>query len=121
MPVASPEDLEHIRLVLEEVTSKWTLLVLDVLCRGPARFNALKRANAGVTQKALTQCLRRLEASGLITRSVVSTSPVAIVYEVSPLGASLEPHMKGILQWSREHRDEVLAAKLAFAEQHERR
>ena len=111
-----PEDLEHIRFVLEELTSKWTLLVLDVLCRGPARFNALKRANKGVTQKALTQCLRRLEASGLIIRSVVSTSPVAVVYEVSPLGASLEPHMKGILQWSAEHREEVVAAKMVFAE-----
>ena len=114
-----PDDLECIRLVLEELTSKWTLLVLNALCRGPARFNALKRANRGVTQKALTQCLRRLEASGLISRSVVSTSPVAVMYEVSPLGASLEPHMVGILQWSGEHRDEIFAAKRAFAERNE--
>lgn len=114
---ASLEDLEHIRMVLDELTGKWSLLVLNVLCRGPARFNALKRANTGVSQKALTQCLRRLEASGLITRSVVSTSPVAVVYDVSPLGASLEPHMTGILQWSADHRDEVFAAKLAFADQ----
>jgi DNA-binding HxlR family transcriptional regulator len=119
MPAESPEDLEHIRLVLEQLTSKWTLLVLNVLCRGPARFNALKRANSGVTQKALTQCLRRLEASGLITRSIASTSPVAVVYEVSPLGASLEPHLKGILQWSADHREEILVARAAFAEQNE--
>lgn len=116
MPVASLEDLEHIRLVLEEITSKWTLLVLNALCHGPARFNALKRANPGITQKALTQCLRRLEASGLITRTVLSLAPVAVVYEVSPLGAPLEPHMMGILQWSAEHRDEILAAKKSFAE-----
>jgi DNA-binding HxlR family transcriptional regulator len=41
---------------------------------------------------------------------VVSTSTVAVVYEVSPLGASLEPHMTGILQWSAEHREKVFAA-----------
>jgi DNA-binding HxlR family transcriptional regulator len=110
-----PEDLEAIRQILDELTSKWTLLVLNVLCRGPARFNMLKRACKGVTQKALTQCLRRLEASGLIIRSVVSTSPVAVVYEVSPLGASLEPFTKGLLQWSAEHRHEVLAAQSDFA------
>jgi DNA-binding HxlR family transcriptional regulator len=121
MAFESIDDLEHIRLVLEELTSKWTLLVLNVLCRGPLRFNAIKRANKGITQKALTQCLRRLEASGLIIRSVVSTSPVAVVYEVSPLGASLEPNMKGLLQWSADHREEVVAARLTFAGQNEHR
>jgi DNA-binding HxlR family transcriptional regulator len=65
----------------------------------------------------LTQCLRRLEASGLITRSVVITSPVAVAYQVSPLVASLEPHMKGIFQWSLDHRDQVAAAREAFAAQ----
>lgn len=117
MPMQSLEELEHIRSVLDELTGKWSLLVLNALCEGPARFNALKRINKGVSQKALTQCLRRLEASGLITRSVVSTSPVAVVYEVSPLGASLEPHMKGILQWSLDHRQQVVAARQAFAAQ----
>lgn len=117
MPVQSPGDIEHIRSVLDELTGKWSLLVLNALCDGPARFNALKRANKGVSQKALTQCLRRLEACGLITRSVVSTSPVAVLYEVSPLGRSLEPHMKGILQWSLEHREQVTAAKQAHSDQ----
>lgn len=114
MPMQSLEDLEHIRSVLDELTGRWSLLVLNALCEGPARFNALKRLNKGVSQKALTQCLRRLEASGLITRSVVSTSPVAVVYEVSALGASLEPHMRGILQWSLDQRQEVVAARKAF-------
>ena len=115
MPVQSVDDLEHIRAVLEELTGKWSLLVMNTLCDGPARFNAIKRANLGVSQKALTQCLRRLEACGLVTRTVVSTYPVAVVYEASDLGKSLEPHMKGILQWSRDHREQVLAAKQAFA------
>lgn len=117
MALQSLDDIEHIRSVLDELTGKWSLLVLNALCNGPARFNALKRVNKGVSQKALTQCLRRLEASGLITRSLLSISPVAVVYKVSPLGASLEPHMEGILQWSLDHRDEVKAAKEAFAAQ----
>jgi DNA-binding HxlR family transcriptional regulator len=114
--VQSLDDLEHIRSVLDELTGKWSLLVLNALCDGPARFNALKRVNQGVSQKALTQCLRRLEASGLITRTVISTSPVAVVYAVSALGASLEPHMKGILQWSLDHREQVAQAKTAFVD-----
>lgn len=114
MTATSPEGLELNRLVLEEITRKWTLLVLNSLCDGPMRFNALRRANDGVTQKALTQCLRRLEANGLITRTVVSTAPVAIVYEISPLGRSLEPHLQAILGWAEQHREEVVAAQAAF-------
>lgn len=114
MTPPSIETLERNRFVLEEITSRWTLLVLHALCDGPLRFNALRRAVPGVTQKALTQCLRRLEASGLLARTVVSTAPVAVVYEISPLGRSLEPHLGAILCWADEHRDAVLAARKAF-------
>jgi DNA-binding HxlR family transcriptional regulator len=116
MPVQSLDDIERIRSVLDELTGKWSLLVLNALCEGPMRFNAIRRVNKGVSQKALTQCLRRLEASGLVTRTVASTAPVAVIYAVSPLGASLEPHMKGLLQWSLDHRDEVLAARSTFGD-----
>lgn len=114
MATMPPESLELNRLVLEEITTKWSLLVLGCLCGGPMRFNALRRANDGITQKALTQCLRRLEANGFITRSVVSTAPVAVVYEISHLGRSLEPHLQAILNWADQHRDEVFAAQRRF-------
>jgi len=117
MASLSPEDLELNRLVLEEITSKWTLLVLGCLCAGPMRFNALRRANEGITQKALTQCLRRLEANGFITRTVVSTAPVAVSYAISPLGRSLEPHLQAILGWTVAHREAVMAARQAFSAQ----
>ena len=108
---------EHISRMLARISDKWTLLVVRVLGKSPMRFNALRRANAGVTQKALTQCLRRLESNGFITRSVVSTAPVAVVYAIAPLGRSLEPHLRAILAWAGQHRQEVLAAQKAFAAQ----
>lgn len=116
MSTPSHEALEVNRLVLEEITSKWSLLVLGCLCSGPMRFNALRRANAGVTQKALTQCLRRLEANGFVKRSVVSTAPVAVVYEIAPLGRSLEPHLRALLAWAEDQGEKVLSARRAFAE-----
>jgi DNA-binding HxlR family transcriptional regulator len=115
MSTPSREDLELNRVVLEEITTKWSLLVLGCLCGGAMRFNALRRANEGITQKALTQCLRRLEANGFINRSVISTAPVAVVYEISPLGRSLEPHLQAILKWAEDHREDVQAAQTAFA------
>ncbi|WP_034302707.1 helix-turn-helix domain-containing protein [Herbaspirillum sp. RV1423] len=115
MTAASPETLELNRLILEEITTKWSLLVLGCLCSGPLRFNALRRANDGITQKALTQCLRRLEANGFITRSVVSTAPVAVLYEIAPLGRSLEPHLRAILKWADDHREEIRSHQAVYA------
>ena len=114
MAASSPDDLELNRIILEQITTKWTLLVLASLCDGPMRFNALRRAQKGITQKALTQCLRRLEGNGFIKRSVVSTAPVAVTYEISPLGRSLGPHLQAILSWAAEHREEIEAAQQAF-------
>ncbi|MCQ8239758.1 winged helix-turn-helix transcriptional regulator [Rhizosaccharibacter radicis] len=113
MASSSVEELELNRTLLEQITSKWTLLVLASLCAGPMRFNALRRAHPGVTQKALTQCLRRLETNGFVARSVISTAPVAVQYEISPLGRSLEPHLRALLDWAGEHRHAVLAARKA--------
>lgn len=115
MSLTPIERLEQNRLILEDVTSKWTLLVLHALCDGPLRFNAIRRELPMVTQKALTQCLRRLEASGFIDRTIVSTTPVAVVYQVSALGRSLGQHLGALLEWADAHRDEVLAARQTFA------
>ena len=115
MATSALDDLELNRVLLEQITSKWTLLVLATLCGGPMQFNALRRAHKGITQKALTQCLRRLEANGFITRLVASTAPVAVVYEISSLGRSLEPHLRAIFTWMEKHRHAVLAAQQAFA------
>lgn len=91
--------------------SKWTLLVLNELCTGPMRFNALRRSLPDVTQKALTQTLRRLQTSGFITRTVLTQSPVAVVYEISALGRSIEPHLQAFLLWVEENKGHIEAAK----------
>lgn len=83
--------------------------------------SSVSRSMVVTRSVSLTQCLRRLEASGLTIRSVVSTSPMAVLYEVSRAGASLEQHMRGILQWSAKHREEVFAATRAVAERSEGR
>ena len=54
------------RLLFDQIADKWSMMVLTVLDDGPVRFNAIKRGLEGVTQKALTQCLRRLENMGFL-------------------------------------------------------
>jgi DNA-binding HxlR family transcriptional regulator len=104
------------RLLIDQIADKWSMMVLAVLDAGPMRFNAIKRHLEGVTQKALTQCLRRLERNGLLSRRVLPISPVAVEYEITPLGRSLQPPFKALYAWTLHHLDEVEAARTVFDE-----
>ena len=54
------------RLLLDQIADRWSILVPGAVCAagGSLRFNALRREVPAVTQKTLTQCLRRLERNG---------------------------------------------------------
>jgi DNA-binding HxlR family transcriptional regulator len=102
------------RLLFDQIADKWSMMVLSVLDAGPTRFNAIKRHLEGVTQKALTQCLRRLERNGLVLRRVVPVSPIAVEYELTPLGRSLQAPFKALHAWTLEHFEAVEIARLSF-------
>ncbi|ANQ25153.1 MarR family transcriptional regulator [Vibrio natriegens] len=102
------------RKLFDQIADKWSMLVLFVLDNGPMRFNAIKRELVGVTQKSLTQCLRRLERNGLVSRHVIASSPIAVEYEISPLGRSLQVAFQPLFNWTIESIDEVEEARLEF-------
>ncbi len=58
------EDRCPTRLVLDRLADKWALLILDRLRGGPLRFNHIRREIKGISQKVLSQTLRKLERNG---------------------------------------------------------
>lgn len=102
------------RVLFDQIADKWSMMVLTVLDGGPQRFNAVKRRLEGVTQKALTQCLRRLERNGLVARRVIAASPVAVEYSLTPLGRTLLPPFRELYAWTTEHLPEVETARSMF-------
>jgi len=104
------------RVLFDQIADKWSMMVLTVLDSGPMRFNAIKRHLEGVTQKALTQCLRRLERNGLLSRRVIPVSPVGVEYEITPLGRSLQDPFKALYKWTMDHLDTVETARRLFDE-----
>ncbi len=102
------------RALFDQIADKWSAMVLAVLSEGPHRFNLVRRRLEGVSQKALTQCLRRLERNGLITRRVISLSPVAVEYEITALGRTLQKLLADLHQWTLDRLPDVDAAREAF-------
>jgi DNA-binding HxlR family transcriptional regulator len=112
--IADPQ-LRHDRVLLDLLGNKWTILVLGVLCDNDkrSRFNAIKRQIPGISQKALTQCLRRLERSGLIERRVIDAAPLAVEYEFTPLGDTLEAPVAALFSWTASHATAVRTVQLS--------
>lgn len=102
------------RILFDQIADKWSMMVLAVLDSGPTRFNAIKRRLEGVTQKALTQCLRRLERNGLVARRVIPIAPIAVEYEMTPLGRTLQAPFRALYGWTLQHMAEVEQAREAF-------
>ncbi|WP_245000902.1 winged helix-turn-helix transcriptional regulator [Dickeya dadantii] len=103
-------------MVLERLADKWALLVLARLeqTHEPVRFNALKRGIKGITQKMLTQTLRKLERDGLISRKVFNTVPVTVEYALTPLGDTLTETVATLAHWAEKNIDAVLTAQAAW-------
>jgi DNA-binding HxlR family transcriptional regulator len=102
------------RLLFDQIADKWSMMILTVLDAGPMRFNAIKRRLEGVTQKALTQSLRRLERNGLLARRVITASPVAVEYEITALGRTLQVPFKALYGWTVDYLPDVEQARQAF-------
>jgi DNA-binding HxlR family transcriptional regulator len=96
------------RRVLEIFETKWTSMILHVLhlrFDGCARTGALHRGLPGISKKMLTQTLRDMEASGLLTRRVHGTIPPTVDYTLTPLGCRLIEPIELLYEWARKNPD----------------
>ena len=101
------------RIILDQIADKWSMLVLAVL-REPRRFNAIKRRLDGVTQRVLTQTLRKLERNGMVTRTVITGPVLGVEYALTPLGRSLQQPFAALYDWTVENMDRIQTIQQAY-------
>ena len=101
---------------LARIGDKWTVLVVELLCegRGPMRFNEIRRAVDGISQRMLTLTLRGLERDGLVTRTVHPTVPPRVDYELTALGRTLRTPLVAVAEWARANRTAIDEARKIF-------
>jgi DNA-binding HxlR family transcriptional regulator len=107
-------NMDVVRPTLDRIADKWTILILTVLCPRPSRFNAIKRRLDGITHKALADALKRLERNGLVTRTVLPTTPIGVEYAITPLGHSLRQPFEAICAWALENAEAVERASAHY-------
>jgi DNA-binding HxlR family transcriptional regulator len=101
------------RLVLDLIADKWTTLVIYLLSKGTRRYGELQREVGGISQKMLTQTLRRLEEDGLVRRVVYPEVPPRTEYSLTELGLTLREPLGALCQWAVAHYHEVEKARRA--------
>lgn len=89
--------------VLEVIADKWTVLTLYALAPGTRRFGELRATLTGISQKMLTQTLRKLEKYALIERKVHAVIPPMVEYTLTPAGRSLLVVLNGVGDWLDEY------------------
>ena len=93
--------------ILNRIGDKWSVMVVGYLARKTMRFNELRHAIGGISQRMLTLTLRNLERDGLVTRTVYPEIPPRVEYELTTLGRTLTEPLAALWDWAAAHQGEV--------------
>lgn len=83
---------------VEEIGSKWKLIILNDLRNGEKRFNELKRST-GASSYTLSRVLEDLEEQEVVVNRKEFESPVASYYSMTEKGHALCPVFDSLDEW----------------------
>jgi DNA-binding HxlR family transcriptional regulator len=107
-------ELCPVRNVIDGIGDKWTILVLTGLKASDLRFSQMKRQIPDISQRMLTQTLRKLERDGLITRTVTPSIPPRVDYALTDLGRSLTTELAPLAKWALMNMHTIAGARRTY-------
>jgi len=98
------------RTVLDHVSSKWGVLILVALWKGPQRWSELRRRAEGISEKMLAQTLKTLEGDGFLRRDAQPVIPPRVDYSLTDRGRGLVAVLLPLVTWIAEHAGEIVGS-----------
>ncbi len=93
-----------ITATLDIIGDKWTLLIIrDMLFFGSKQYNDFIDAPESISTNILADRLKKLEKYGIVKKEPYQDKPVRHQYFLTDIGKELEPLIKEILCWGKEH------------------
>lgn len=102
-PMETCEEPCAIERGMRVIGGKWKGSILWHLRDGPVRFGDLARQLGGASRKMVSQRLKEMESQGLITRTVATERPLAVVYEMTDFGRSSLAVLDELREWAEAH------------------
>jgi len=110
-----------VRDLLDRMGERWSMPVVLTLGRlGALRFTGLKSQIPEVSHRMLTQTLRQLERSGLVSRTVHAGSRLRVDYALTTLGRSFHELLMRLVDLAERHHAPTVEARAADMPQDER-
>ncbi|HEY9049262.1 MAG TPA: helix-turn-helix domain-containing protein [Ohtaekwangia sp.] len=88
------------------INGKWKLPIIGVLQYGKKRFRKLEKEIPNISPRMLSKELKDLEANGFVKRTVYTTIPVTVEYELTKSGNSFKEVLDIMVKWGLQHRKE---------------
>jgi len=95
------------RVILDDITNRWSPLILAALLGEPLRFSMLRAKIEGISEKMLSQNLKVLGRHGLVDRDVTPTIPPQVTYSLTEPGIELATMMCTLIHWVGSRAQEV--------------
>lgn len=95
------------RSTVDLLANRWATQLLFALKDGPRRWGELRLELSGVSHKVLSETLKKLEAQGLVTRTLYPAVPPRTDYRLTPLGVSLLSPLTALYDWAEAHSSEL--------------
>ncbi len=104
------------RGILQDVTSRWGVLVLFSLLDGTHRFSELRKKITGISEKMLSQTLQALEADGFVLRIAHPVIPPHVEYRLTDQGGTVARKVGDLVNWIELNLEDILHSQKRFDE-----
>ena len=81
--------------------AKWSMPTVYALRSGTLRFGQIRDGCPGITDRSLTQALKRLSATGLVVREVSDTYPPSVAYSLTAVATGIADHLINLAESMR--------------------
>jgi len=90
---------------MDVLNGKWKISIISAVCYyNKRRFSDILNDVSGISNKMLSKELKELEMNKLVSRTVVDTHPVTVVYQLTDYGNTLRTIIDNLAAWGTEHR-----------------
>lgn len=96
------------RQVLEIISNKWVILIIQLLAEKKHRFGELKQAIGGISAKVLSHLLKNLESYHLVVREEMPGLVLHVEYSLTPTGLSLSELCHAITSWAEDNIESLI-------------
>jgi DNA-binding HxlR family transcriptional regulator len=111
----SQKNICPVKDIMATYGDKWSMYVILLLGQNKKmRFNEMRSAITGISQRMLAVTLRSLEQDGMISRTLFPEIPPRVEYCLTELGESLLKQILEFATWAEANFDAIMKARKKY-------